>query len=157
MNWHRYRNLTLLFVVLSIITDAIIVAFDGYVPRGTLTTLEGVIVVYLILTVLLFVRPSWGVTITLVLSALWLLGQLGNALFISPPPNLAFPQGFTAYIFGYGAIPPNAAIGCPYGCPPFSYSAFVSIILQIPVILFAFIGRSSLRRSPMLKAATMAD
>src|SRR2546428_7666321 len=78
MDWRGYRKLTLLFVVLSIITDATIVAFDGYVPRGTLTNLEGVIAVYVILVVLLLARPSWGLTITLVLSALWLLAQLGT-------------------------------------------------------------------------------
>ncbi|MDA4128930.1 MAG: hypothetical protein OK422_05710 [Thaumarchaeota archaeon] len=88
----------------------------------------------------------------LFLSALWLLGQLGSAFAVSPP-GVTFPQGFTSYIFGYGAIPPNAAVGCPYGCPPFSYSALVSIILQIPVILFAFMGRSAFRRSRMPKAA----
>ena len=155
MDWRGYRKLTLLFMVLSIITDATIVFFDGYVPRGTLTNLEGVIAVYVILAVLLLARPSWGLTITLVLSALWLLAQLGNAFFSSAPPGFTFPQGFTAYIFGYGAIPPNAAIGCPYGCPPFGYSALASIILQIPVILLAFMGRSAIRRGSMLKAATM--
>ena len=146
MDWRGYRNLTFLFVVLSIITDAIIVSLDGYLPRGTLTNLEGVIAVYVILAVLLFARPSWGLTTTFVLSALWFLAQLGNAFFSSAPPTLTFPQGFAAYIFGYGAIPPNAAVGCPYGCPPFSYSALASIILQIPVILFAFNGRRAIRR-----------
>jgi len=155
LDWRGYRKLTLLFVVLSIITDATIVAFDGYVPRGTLTNLEGVIAVYVILAVLLLARPSWGLTITLALSALWLLAQLGNAFFNAAPPGFTFPQGFTAYIFGYGAIPPNAAIGCPYGCPPFGLSALASLILQIPVILLAFMGRSSISRGSMLKAATM--
>ena len=92
MDWRGYRKLTLLFVVLSIITDATIVAFDGYVPRGTLTNLEGVIAVYVILVVLLLARPSWGLTITLVLSALWLLAQLGNAFFSSAPPGFTFPK-----------------------------------------------------------------
>src|SRR3989442_5206066 len=97
-------------MVLSIITDATIVAFDGYVPRGTLTNLEGVIAVYVILAILLLARPSCGLTITLVLSALWLLAQLGNAFFSSAPPGFTLPRGFTAYIFGNCCIRPNRAI-----------------------------------------------
>lgn len=154
MAWQFHRNLAFVFVVLSIITEAIIVAYDGYLAQvgGTLATLEGVVAVQIILAILLFARPSWGLTLTLVLSALWLLGQLANA-FSSGPPGVTFPQGFIGYIFGYGAISPNAAAGCPYGCPPFGYSALVSIVLQVPVTLFAFSGRSALKRSKTPKPA----
>jgi len=135
-------------IALSALTDAIIYAYDGYLAqfgRGTLSLVGGVAVVFVVLALLLFARPSLGFNLTLVLSLLWLLGQLGNA-FSSGPSSATFPHGFTAYILGYGAISANAVNGCPYGCPPFGYSALASIVLQIPLLIVAFLGRRSLRR-----------
>src|SRR2546427_5528732 len=48
LDWRALRNLTVLFVILSIIVDAIIIAFDGLLTKfgGTLLDLEGAVVVY---------------------------------------------------------------------------------------------------------------
>jgi hypothetical protein len=143
----KYRVIALILLAFSLFLAGIILNDDGLLKKlapGNAEAFASVTIVYGILLVLLATKVKIGFYLGLLSSILWLFAQIANVLipvnsFVTAS-NIAlfFPQGFTSYLLGLAPVH-NATL-CPYTCPPLQYSALISLVIQVPLVLSCYFG-----------------
>lgn len=162
----KYRTIAIILLAFSLFLAGIILNDDGLLKKlapGNAEAFASVTIVYGILLVLLATKVKVGFMLGLLSSTLWLFAQIANVLipinsFVTAS-NIAlfFPQGFASYVLGFAPVH-NSTL-CPYTCPPLQYSALISLVIQVPLILSCYLGlkaekKASLSRTVALTATS---
>jgi hypothetical protein len=162
--WQKYRTVSILVILISLVLAALILAEDGLLLKLGLPSAEGltsVMIVYGVLVVLLITKTRLGFTLGLISSSLMFLVQVFNHFFAPPNTFISeadiahfFPQGFSAYVLGLAPVYDQAL--CPLACPPLLYSAAVLFFIQVPLIAASYLGlraeRGASSRAPEARA-----
>ena len=143
----KYRVIAVILLAFSLFLAGIILNDDGLLKKlapGNAEAFASVTIVYGILLVLLATKVKVGFMLGLLSSILWLFAQIANVLipvnsFVTAS-NIAlfFPQGFASYLLGLAPVH-NSTL-CPYTCPPLQYSALISLVIQVPLVLSCYFG-----------------
>ncbi|MHB8568294.1 MAG: hypothetical protein ACYC7D_07495 [Nitrososphaerales archaeon] len=157
----KYRVISLFMIGFSLFLSGIILNDDGLVKKlapGNAEAFTSVTIIYGILFVLLVTKVRLGFILSLLSSTLWLFAQITNVLipvnsFVTAS-NIAlyFPHGFAAYVLGLAPV--HDPTLCPYTCPPLQYSALISLVIQVPLIVSCYLGVRAERKVALPRPIT---
>jgi hypothetical protein len=160
----KYRVIALILLAFSLFLAGIILNDDGLLKKlapGNAEAFTSVTIIYGILFVLLATKVKIGFMLGLLSSTLWLFAQIANVLipvnsFVTAS-NIAlfFPHGFASYVLGLAPI--HNPMLCPYTCPPFQFSALISLVIQAPLVLTCYLGLRAEKKAFVPRAVTLTN